>query len=289
VFPLLRAGVLRSASLTEFSCEVLAETDDDLLVLANDVASLCTFANGASVTVAMLELLDADNGIVRRIVTQPVGSRYRGDEIVADFNLPRLFAETFETHVRMRRSGLPWHKLPSYCGSLEDMPYLEQKFSALMGAIEFFVRTSLIEDGVDERRITRLDFNELIGAARKRLGWSIPKHYNSGDTTRLLRNAVVHGSETPTKDSTEFRLIFNKWRLFLFRRILIRLGYQGGVVSPHKGWSGSSHANEFSEAHNSFDASDADSHPFAQFVKHLREHSKTSGSKPGLKGTNPSS
>src|SRR5205823_457748 len=149
--------------------------------------------------------------------------------------------------------------------------------------------TSLIEGGVDERRVTTLDFNELIGEARKCLGWNIPKHYNSGDTTRLLRNAVVHGSETPTKDSTEFRLILNKWRLFLFRRILIRLGYQGDVVSPHKGWSDSSAVNDFSEPYNSFDASEADSHPFAQFVKHLREHSKAGGSKPSLEGAGPSS
>ena len=148
---------------------------------------------------------------------------------------------------------------------------------AELAAVELFMRTSLIEGGLDERRVTTLDFREVIGETRKRLDWNIPKHYNSGDTTRLVRNAVAHGSETPTKDNVEFRLLFDKWRLFLFRRILIRLGYQGDVVSPHKGWLDSSAANDFTEARNSFDTRDADSHPFAQFVTHLREHFKTDG------------
>lgn len=273
VYSLVRSGLLRSASLTECSFDVLDDSDDDLLALANDVASLLTVAHGASVGVAMVEILDEDNRPARRIVTQPVRSRYRDDAIVDDFNVPRLFEESFEPHVRMRRSRFPWQKLASYCGSLDDMPYIEQKFAALIMAIEFFMRVSLVESGADEERVTKLDLNKLIGETRKRLGWDIPKHYTVRDTLRLLRNAVMHGSEAPVRDSAEFRLLFNKWRLFLFRRILIRLGYQGDVVSPHKGWSGSSVVSDFSAAHNSFDTNEADSHPVAQFVQHLRQHS----------------
>ena len=277
VHPLLQAGVLRSASLSECSFEVLNDTDDDLLGLALDVAALCTFARGASVGVAMLECIDSDGRVARRIVPQPVSSRYRDVTVVDDVDLPRLFADSFATHIATRRAALPWRKLPSYCGSLEDMPYLEQKFASLMAAVEFFIRTSLIEGGLAEEPATRLDFAGLVGAARKRLGWEVPKHYNSGELTRLLRNAVVHGSETPTKDDAEFRRVFDKWRLFLFRRVLIRLGYQGNVVSPFKGVLGSSAVSDFSEAHNSFDPKEVDSHPLVQFVKYLKEHSRTEG------------
>lgn len=274
IYPLVRAGLLRAASLTEVSLDVLGETDNDLLVLANDVASFCTIAHGASIQMAQLTLLDVDNRPVRQLVTQPIRSRFQNDPIVADFHLPRLFTESFAAHVAMRRSTLPWHKLPSYCGSLEDMPYLEQKFASLMMAIEFFIRTSLLEHGLVEDDVANLDLNDLFGAAKKRLGWEIPKHYTTRDTTRLLRNAVMHGAEVPLRDNGEFRLVFSKWRLFLFRRILIRLAYRGEVLSPHKGWLSSSSVNDFSEAQNSFDTTDADDHPFAQMIKHFREHSK---------------
>lgn len=274
VYPLVHSGLLRSASLTECSFDVLAESDEDLLRLANDVASLLTIAHGGSVGVAMVELLDADGQPGRRIVTQPVRSRYRDDGIVRDFNLPRLFQESFEAHVTMRQSNLPWHKLPSYCGSLDDVPYIEQKFAALMMALEFFMRVSLIEHGAVEAEVAKLDWSQLVGATRKHLRWHIPKHYTARDTPRLLRNAVMHGGNPPVKDSTEFRLLFNKWRLFLFRRILIRLGYKGQVISPWKGVAESSAVDDFSEEHNSFDQTETDTHPFVQFVKYLKEHNK---------------
>ncbi len=41
----------------------------------------------------------------------------------------------------------------------------------------------------------------------------------------------------PDGDSGVLRRLFDKWRLFLFRLVLIRLGYQGKIVSPHRGWS----------------------------------------------------
>ena len=65
-----------------------------------------------------------------------------------------------------------------------------------------------------------------------------------------LRNRV--GGELPTRDSAEFRLLFDKWRLFLFRRVLIRLRYAGKVASPDKGWTASSDVEDFTEEHNSF-------------------------------------
>jgi hypothetical protein len=268
---LVQAGLLRSATLTECAFDARGDSIGDLLRLAEDVATLCTFAAGATIGIAMLDCLDMTGAVVRRVVTQPVRSRYQSQPIIADFNLPRLFKESFAAHILMRRSQLPWRKLPTYCGSLEDLPYLEQKFAALMMAIEFFMRTCLLEGGMASAMVARLDFNELVGATRKHLRWDIPRHYAPGRTTRLLRNAVMHGGEVPTKDTSEFRLLFNKWRLFLFRRILIRIGYQGEVVSPHKGWESSSAVGDFSEEHNSFDSSEADSHPFARLAELLRE------------------
>jgi hypothetical protein len=91
-------------------------------------------------------------------------------------------------------------------------------------------------------------------------------------TIRLLRNAVIHGGELPTNDSTEFRLLFDKWRLFLFRRVLIRLGYAGKVVSPHKGWVSSSDVGDFTEEHNSFAPADRNTlDRWMELVRKVRE------------------
>lgn len=197
--------------------------------------------------------------------------------MVDDCDLPRLFSESFSNHRAMQRSPLAWYKLPSYCGSLEDSPYLEQKFASLMASVEFFTRTSLIEGGLDEDSATKLDFTDLIGKARRDLGWLVPKHYKSGALTRLVRNAVVHGSQAPTADNAEFRRLFDKWRLFLFRRILIRLGYRGQVRSPYKGFLDWSSVDDFSEARNSYNPEGAASHPFMQLAEWLRLHSKAEG------------
>lgn len=274
LLPLVQAGILRSASLVEIAFEAgPKESDDALLGFSADVAALCAFAAGAAVSVAMLDLLDAEGALVRRLVPQPVTSRFRENDIVEDFLLPRLFSEAFGEYIRMKQAHAPWLKLASYCGSLEDPPFLEQKFASLIMGLEYFMRNSLIERGQPENAVTTLDFPALIGATRKHLGWKIPKHYMARHTIRLLRNAVIHGGEPPTKDSTEFRLLFDKWRLFLFRRVLIRLGYSGKVVSPHKGWASSSDAADFSEEHNSFMHADPNApDPWMQLIRKLREH-----------------
>jgi hypothetical protein len=256
--PLVQAGILRSASLVELGFDVdSSESDDGVMAFCIDAGAILTFAAGTAVNVAMLDLLDASGRLVRRIVPQPVTSRFRENGIIADFHLPRLFSETFDNYVRMKPAHAPWLKLASYCGSLEDPPCLEQKFASLIMALEYFMRNCLMERGQAESTVTTLDFPALIGATRKHLGWDIPKHYMAKHAVRLLRNAVMHGGELPTKDSTEFRLLFDKWRLFLFRRVLIRLGYEGQVISPHKGWKSSSDVADFSEEHNSFIPADA--------------------------------
>lgn len=276
LLPLVRTGLLYSTSLVgiEFDLdrEDREDTDEQELAFAVDVAALCTFATGSTVNVAMMDILDGTGGVVRRVIPQPVTSRYRQSEIVEDFHLPRLFSEAFAEYVEMKQAHSPWTKLASYCGSLQDAPFLEQKFAALIMALEFFMRNSLLERGQPPNAIARLDFSGLIGATRKHLGWDIPQHYMSKETARLLRNAVMHGDEPPLTDSAVFRRLFDKWRLFLFRRVLMRLGYTGKVTSPHKGWVSSSDVMDFAEEHNSFTpANPNEPDPWTQLVRAIRE------------------
>jgi len=270
---LVSAGLLHSTSLVEIAFAAHdGESDDVLLAFAADVAALCTFAAGTGVSVAMLDLMDEEGDLAGRIIPQPVTARYRDRQIVPDFLLPQLFPNAFAEYKRMKQARAPWGKLASYCASLEDPPYLEQKTSSLITAVEFFVRNCLIERGRPEEEVTRLEFPKLIGAARKHLGWDIPKHFTAKETVRLVRNAVVHGSPLPTADSAELRLLFDKWRLFLFRRVLIRLGYAGKIASPHKGWASTSDVGDFSEEQNDFTPTDRNSSDrWGQLVRRVRE------------------
>lgn len=278
--PLAAAGVIRSASLVECAFPVDAATDDDVLSFVTDVAGLCTIAADGTVGVAMLTLLDEAGHAVRRIVPQPVTGRYRRNGIVNDRWLSQFLASTYPAFVAMKQAHQPWRKLASYCGSLDDPPYLEQKFASLMMAFEFFVRNCLIEQGRVESEVADLDFNKLIGAARRDLGWTIPKHYTAKEAVRLWRNAIVHGNEWPEADTAAFRRLFDKWRLFLFRRVLIRLGYQGEVDSPQRGWASSSPVDDFSEEHNAFvpvAAQDIENwRRFKEHIKGFNAHRKQS-------------
>jgi hypothetical protein len=270
---LVSAGLLHSTSIVEIAFDAHdGESDDVLLAFAADIAALCTFAAGTGVSVAMLDLMDEEGALARRIIPQPVTARYRDREVVPDFLLPQLFPNAFAEYRRMKQAHPPWGKLASYCASLEDPPYLEQKISSLITAVEFFVRNCLIEQGQPQEEVTKLEFPKLIGAARNHLGWNIPKHFTAKETVRLVRNAVVHGSALPTADSAELRLLFDKWKLFLFRRVLIRLGYAGKVTSPHKGWASTSDVGDFSQEHNDFTPADPNApNPWRELVRKFRE------------------
>jgi hypothetical protein len=80
----------------------------------------------------------------------------------------------------------------------------------------------------------------------------------------------VHGGALPTANSA-LRLLFDKWRLFLFRRVLIRLGYAGKVTSPHKGWASTSDVGD-SEEHNDFTPAGPNApDPWRELVRKFRE------------------
>ena len=121
-----------------------------------------------------------------------------------------------------------------------------------MAAIELIIRNSLEEGG--HFRPSDPQFQslpELISMARNRLNWEIPKHYTEHERYRKTRNAVDHGDSLP-HDSYQIRADFDKWKLFLRRRLFLRLGFDGRVKSPQNGWVASSQVTEFSEEHNSF-------------------------------------
>lgn len=260
--PVLRdlhaARVLRTASLATFEFQAWpGAAEEELVAFCDNVSTLCTYATGTHNGVPLVTLSTAAGRVVRQIVRSPIeGPRPTTDLLIdgqalGDFEA--LFRQGFEEHVRMRRSPLPWRKLASYCGAIEDGAFLEQKFSNLMMAVEFFIRTCLLEaDPVNAPRFSSMKLTDLLGTAQAKLGWAIPGHYGKKDLVRLLRNAVAHGGELPTRDSAEFRSMFDKWRLFLFRRVLIRLGYTGRVLSPRNGWQSASAVDDFSEEHNSF-------------------------------------
>ena len=84
--------------------------------------------------------------------------------------------------------------------------------------------------------------------------------------------AVIHGTSLPTADNAEFRRLFDKWRLFLFRRVLIRIGYTGKVISPHNGFASTLDVADFAEEHNDFTPADPNiPPPWANVFKKFRE------------------
>lgn len=253
---MLDIGLLHSTALTTFSFAAWeGATIDDLAQFANNVASLCSVVARQHTGIPVLTFLDGEGRVVKRRLANAVESEFRAGYILRflqlDDGLPKLFRQCFDAHVRMQESEV-WKTMPSHCAGVEDPPYLEQKLATLMAAVELFVRGSLVESGRQTpAEAERLMLPELIGAARRLLGWQIPGHYTAKDRHRLLRNAVAHGGQLPG-DIKHVRHDFDKWHLFLMRRYLLRLGFDGLVASPQKGYASQSHVGDFSEEHNSF-------------------------------------
>lgn len=253
---LLDARVIHSAALSTFSFAACpGATDDELTTFANCVASLCCYVVGQHTCIPLLSFLDADGRIIRRTLREAVQSPFRSDcalpALHFDDGLPQLFRQCFDEHVRMQATDL-WRRLPFLWAAIEDPPYLEQKYATLMMGVELLIRSSLIESGkMSAEEGASKNLAGLIGAARGLLRWDIPKHYTEEDRYRVVRNAVDHGDSLP-HNTVQVRHDYDKWRLFLRRRILLRLGYDGKVASPQQGFAASSPADEFSEEHNSF-------------------------------------
>src|SRR5262249_19369542 len=128
-----------------------------------------------------------------------------------------------DEHCRMQQTEL-WRRMPSLYAAIEDPPYLEQKYATLMMAVELLIRSSVIEGGhLSLAEAETKTLPPLIGLARDTLRWDVPEHSTEGNRYRRTRNAVAHGGSLPA-DIDQVRDDFDKWKLFLLRRLFIRLG-----------------------------------------------------------------
>ncbi len=254
---LLDIGLLHSTSLVTFSFAAWeGSSEEDLTAFAYNIASLCSIVARQHTGIPVLSFFDEDGRVVKRLLGNAIESEFRSNYILRflhfEAGLPKLFRKCFDEHVKMQKLDL-WTRLPPLCAGIEDPPYLEQKCATLMAALELLIRNSLIELGhYSTEQAQKIMFPGLISAARKKLLWDIPPHYTAGDRYRLLRNAVSHGGQLPG-EAKQVRHDFDKWVLFLMRRYLLRLGFDGDVASPDQGLASSSSVGDFSKEHNSFE------------------------------------
>jgi hypothetical protein len=255
---MIESGIISNTAFLSFSFDNWeGATVDDMNAFAQNIASFCALIDQQHTGIPVISFLDDQDRVIIRLIYDPIDSACRANTVFGTQvpgGITAMFRNCFVEHVQMQKAPLPWRKLKSYCASIEDLPYLEQKFASLMMALEFFMKNSLLEGShpPPPAEAEKMDINKLISKCRHSLGWDFPKHYTSKDLHRLLRNAVMHGGELPFYDIAEFSRTFEKWRLFLIRRVLIRLGYDGPVRSPNNGCPASSPVDDFSESHNSF-------------------------------------
>jgi hypothetical protein len=253
---LVDAGLIGTTSFVTFSFTAWpGASDEELIAFAQSVSSLCCYVVGQHTDIPVLSFFDAAGRVVRRSIKGVIQSKFRADcalkGLHAESGLPQLFSQCFEEHCRMQQSEL-WRRLPPLYAAIEDPPYLEQKYATLMMAVELFIRSSLIDGGhLTPGEEHAKELPKLIGMARRKLGWDFPRHYTEGERYRTTRNAVAHGGALHD-DIDHVRADFDKWKLFLLRRLFIKLGFDGTVASPQDGWASSSPVDEFSEEHNSF-------------------------------------
>jgi hypothetical protein len=253
---LVDAGMIASTSFATFSFSAWpGASAEELTTFAYNVASLCSYVAGQQTGVPVLSFFDAAGRVVRRTLAEVIQSKFRDDcalrMLHAEDGLPRVFRQCFDEHGRMQQSAL-WRRLPFLYAAIQDPPFLEQKYATLMMAVEMFIRSSLIEGGhLTPAAAEAKTLRPLIHMARGTLRWNMPGHYTDGGRYRTTRNAVAHGERLP-HSAAQVRADFDKWKLFLLRRLFLRLGFDGQVASPHRGWASSSHVDEFSEEHNTF-------------------------------------
>jgi hypothetical protein len=256
LFHLLKTGTVRTTSLLEFQFRPWdGSTEGDWCLFAKNISSLCNYAAGQLCGIPMVTLLDEEGLSVKRFLYQPVESKFRSDFALpvmhAPCGLPQLFAKSFANHCLMQ-SQVHWQRFNQLYSTIDDLTFMESRFGNLMAAVELLIRNSLLEaeqSGDCDRGFRNLP--DLIRAARNQLNWDIPSHYTEGDRHRLIRNAVQHGDRLPFEVHNVWEE-FAKWKLFLLRRILIRLGFDGPIVSVKSGFAAHSEVDDFGEEHNSF-------------------------------------
>jgi hypothetical protein len=256
---LLTIGAIKAAAINDFSFDAWeAATDEQLYAFADSVAGLSGCVARQQTGVPILTFLDRDGVTIKHLLTNQIESPFRRDYILAhpqlDRGMPQLFEQCFVNLQRLMEEKR-WRPVPNYCRSAEDAPFIESRFAALAAGIECLIRNSLMDAGCDSEDYEGRTLSELIGAVKRKLQWEMPKHYTRGDRVRKLRNAVTHG-DTSAFAPSEIRHELDKWSLFLMRRLLIRLGFDGLIRSPnvHIGEYTESPVDDFSEQRNSFQA-----------------------------------
>lgn len=256
---LLDSEQIRSTSLVSFAFEATpSDTRDGILKMVHNIAGLCGIVMQQHTGTPVVEFIDHLGKPITRLLFDVVESKFDDRCILPVMHLPedglsQLFRQCFDNYVQLRESD-DWKTLPYVIAVLEDAPYLEQKYIALMCAIEMFIRNSLVEKNICTRaNAKKKQLNTLVNAARGPLRWDIPTFYTARDYYYRLRTAVAHGNRMlEGTDSHSVRLEFEKWRLFLIRRLLIRLGYTGRVNCAHRGSASTSAVNDFSQDQNSW-------------------------------------
>lgn len=258
---LLKARMIGPAALASFSFTSWpGATEEELMGFASDIAGLCGTVACQHTGIPLVTLADANGRPVKRFITNPIKSSFRDEYILDDLQLdralPQLFRQCFDNYRQMQQSKL-WRPIAAHCKSIEDSPYLEQKVAKMFAGLERLLRNSLVEakccsQGEAERKMLMA----LIGLARKQLGWDIPSHYTEQDRVRELRNAVSHGGELPQAPGIVSKEL-KKWTLFLMRRVLMKLGFDGPVSCPdiQQKQMSLSPVNDFSERYNSWNVS----------------------------------
>jgi hypothetical protein len=249
---LTRIGSIDSPCLSKFSFHIPGTwNDDEAIAWAVDVSFFCSFVAGVQVGIPLITFYDTDGKPLKRLLRQPIVGKFRKpSRIIPPDSIPQFFSECFAAHINMKETNQAWSKLASYCSSIEDSIFLEQKLVSLLTALEYFLVTSLIEKGQAAEKVTEADLPGLVGQFRRVTQIPIPKEY-SEDDIRLLRNALIHPGEKTMKPS---RADLDRWRLFLFRLVLMRLGYTGDVFSPAVDILSRSKVNDFRKECNTFPA-----------------------------------
>ena len=255
VHALLGSDLVECSSLVDVSFAAWeGASEHELIAYAYDVATACVFVAGQLTNACAFELLDTHGVVVKRVIPTPVESPYRSTAVIPDEDIPRFFTECFAAHRAMRLDER-WKKLSSYCGTVEACAVLEQRYMAVAIALEFVMRNALMDAGMTQNEVARLELGPLVGLARRLVGWAIPSHYEPNRRWRQIRNAVAHGNERGpnlTSTNTEFREEFDKLKLLLYRMALLKLGYQGNVLAPLDGRLRTSAVGDFSEERNTY-------------------------------------
>jgi hypothetical protein len=258
---LLKARMIGPAALASFSFDSWpGATEEELVGFASDIAGLCGIVACQHTGIPLLTFADANGRPVKRLLTKPIKSSFRNEYILRDLqldrSLPQFFTQCFDNYRQMQQSKL-WRPIAAHCKSIEDSPYLEQKVAKMFAGLERLLRNSLVETGCcSAGEVESKMLMKLIGLARKQLSWDIPSHYTERDRVRELRNAVAHGGELPQSPAFVSKEL-KKWTLFLMRRTLMKLGFDGMASCPdiEQKQMSLSPVGDFSERFNSWNVS----------------------------------